>query len=299
MPDRAGWLVLLLPVLACNPDPGQAARRDSALLATREARFAGLSRSDSGDPGKPLARWELPRGLREISGLALASDGRLFAHDDNVAVVYQIDYRRGSIVKAFQLGDHPVQGDFESITVAEDRFYLLTSDGVLYRFSEGADGARVAYQEVDTGLGKHCEFEAMVYDPGSQSLVFACKTVHQKSLEHSLVLYRWPLPDGAGVERITVPMEQVEGDGHHQEDLHPTDLAIDPRSGHYVLLTRENLLVELTPEGGLVGTRELPGHFHQPEGLALTRDGFVLIGDEAGARAASITAFANEGPKQR
>ncbi len=302
MPERVFWLPLLLLALACNPDPGQAARRDSSLLAQREARFAALSKSDSEADPKPLARWELPRPLREISGLVLTPDGRLFAHDDNVGVVYQIDYRRGAIVKAFQLGDQPLQGDFESIAVAGDHFYLLTSDGVLYRFSEGADGARVAYQEVDTGLGKHCEFEAMAFDPAAEALIFACKTVHQKSLDHDLVLYRWPLPGGAGLERITVPMEELkplEHDKHGLHDLHPTDLAIDPRSGNYVLLTREKLLVELTPQGTPVGIREVPGHHPQPEGLALTRDGFVLVSDEAGSHPASITAYARGGLEGR
>ncbi len=293
MLEPRSWSLLVMGLaVGCNPAPGQAARRDSALVAERATRFASRSRGDTVAEGTPVARWEMPRRLREISGLTLTPDGRLFAHDDNTAVVYQVDYRRGTIVKSFQLGDHAVQGDFESIAVGGDHFYLLTSDGVLYTFSEGADGARVAYQEIDTGLGKHCEFESMAFDARAQALIFACKTVYQKSLEHHLVLYRWPLPNGAGMERITVPTEALEGDGHHKKDLRPTDIAIDPRSGNYVLLTRDGELIELTPEGNLVDIRELPGHFHQPEGLAITRDGLVLIGDEAGSRPGSITAFA-------
>jgi hypothetical protein len=288
----AAGLALALLSLGCDPDPGRAARKDSTLLAQRESRLAAnLKSSDSASRGDPLARWELPRGLREISGLALDSTGRLFAHDDNNAVVYQIDYRRGVIVKEFQLGDKPLQGDFEAITVAGDRMYLLTSDGVVYRFPEGTDNRRVAYNQIDTGLGKHCEFEGMTYEASTNALVLACKTVYQKSLEHQLVLYRWGLPNGEPLTRVAVSEEAIIGKHDDKGELHPTDITINPASGNYVLLTKDGRLIEVTPDGSVVAVHKLPDRHQQPEGLAITQDGFVLVSDEAGPRAASITAY--------
>ena len=285
-------LALAALSLGCDPDPGRAARKDSTVLAQREARLTeNLARPDSASQGDPLARWELPRGLREISGLALTPDGRLFAHDDNTAMVYQVDYRRGVLVKEFQLGDKLVQGDFEAIAVAGERMYLLTSDGVLYRFPEGTDHSRVAYNEIDTGLGKHCEFEGMTYDASSNALVLACKTVYQKSLEHQLVLYRWGLPNGEPLTRVVVSEEAIVGKHDDKGELHPTDISIDPANGYYVLLTKDGRLIEITPEGSVVAVHKLPDRHQQPEGLAITKDGFVLISDEAGPRAASITAY--------
>lgn len=285
-------LALAVLSLGCDPDPGRAARQDSTVLAQREARLSeNLARPDSASRDDPLARWELPLGLREISGLALTPDGRLFAHDDNNAVVYQVDYRRGVIVKQFQLGDKPLQGDFEAITVAGERMYLLTSDGVVYRFPEGSDHSRVATNEIDTGLGKHCEFEGMTYEASSNALVLACKTVYQKSLEHLLVLYRWGLPNGEPLTRIVVSEEAIVGKHDDKGELHPTDITINPANGNYVLLTRDGRLIEVTSAGSVVAVHQLPDRHQQPEGLAITQDGFVLISDEAGPRAASITAY--------
>ena len=51
------------------------------------------------------ARVKLPKRLAEISGLALTDDGRLLAHDDEMAVVYELDQKDGSIVKWFALSD--------------------------------------------------------------------------------------------------------------------------------------------------------------------------------------------------
>ena len=55
----------------------------------------------------PAQQRRLPRRLREISGLAVTSDGRLFGHDDERAVIYEIDVEGGQIVKSFAIGDPP------------------------------------------------------------------------------------------------------------------------------------------------------------------------------------------------
>ena len=53
--------------------------------------------------GGAVARWVMPDKLKEISGLALTEDGRLLGHGDEHAHVFEIDYRRGVIVKEFTL----------------------------------------------------------------------------------------------------------------------------------------------------------------------------------------------------
>ena len=84
--------------------------------------------------------WKLPRRLAEISGLAMTLDNRLLVHTDEKGVIYEIDYRNGIIVKAFQLTDiaAPVAGDFEGIATVDNQVYLVTSSGRLYECSEGA-----------------------------------------------------------------------------------------------------------------------------------------------------------------
>src|SRR5882762_6336402 len=66
----------------------------------------------SGLDATDAVRWNLPKRLNEISGLALSADARLFAHDDERGVIYQIDWRHGRLTKAFSLGDPPPRADF-------------------------------------------------------------------------------------------------------------------------------------------------------------------------------------------
>ena len=242
----------------------------------------------------PIARWMLPRELNEISGLALTSDGRLLAHGDELGTIFEIDYRRGAVVKQFQIGKRPVAADFEAIAVAHDTIVLLASDGTLYSLREGANGGRMDYTVRDLKLGRECEFEGLAFDPAINSLLLACKTVGAKDLRQSLVIFRWKLEREGGprLSRLTVPLSRVIG-SNGWSGLHPSDITIDPLTGNYVLVAaREQAIVVITPRGEVVGARPLPAGHPQAEGVAIANDSILIISDEKGlGPAAMVTLY--------
>ena len=139
--------------------------------------FAACGRaSDESAAHSPsgLQQWALPDSLREISGLALTGDDRLLAVNDEEAIVYEIDYDDGRLVKAFALGEPTLRGDFEGIAVLGGRVWLMTSDGVLYVADEGGDGERVAYQRYVTKLGDKCELEGLAEIQVRGTLALLC-----------------------------------------------------------------------------------------------------------------------------
>lgn len=281
------WLVAtLLGGAACSPPQrGDIAARDSTELATRGARFTqAIAHRDSGPAREaPIARWLLPHGLEEVSGLALTADGRLLAHGDELGQVFEIDYRHGVAVKQFALGRPVARADFEGITVVGDTVVLLASNGTLYLFREGVNDARVEYTVHDTKLGRECEFEGVAFDPALGALLLACKNVRSQSLRDSLVIFRWRLRHGNGprVSKLTAPLERVIG-SNGWDGLHPSDITIDPFNGNYVIIaSRENALVEITPRGDVSFAHPLPGTHAQPEGVAITRDSILIVSDEA------------------
>ena len=156
--------LLALVLVGCNSDP--------------VANSAPQAESDNS-----FQQWKLPGKLREISGLALTSDERLLAVTDESAIVYEIDYENGHLVKAFAFGDPVIPGDFEGIAVLDGRVWIMTSDGQLFSAVEGADGERVEFQEFDTGLGRYCELEGLGQDRVNSSLLLACKETGSKSDE--------------------------------------------------------------------------------------------------------------------
>jgi uncharacterized protein YjiK len=269
--------------------------RDSTLLAAREARYqVALARRDTGGSVAPIARWHLPQYLQEISGLALTRDGRLLTHADQRAKVFEIDYRRGLVVKDFSVGNPAAHGDFEAITTVGDSVFLLASDGVIYRSIEAGKNRSVQYTMTDTGLGNICEFEGMTYDPAGKVMLLACKRAFDKSLKDSLVIFRWSLSDekaNAKPSHLAVPLSRIIG-SHEWDGFRASDITIDPFNGNYVLIaSRERAIIEITPAGDVVFSASLPPGHEQAEGLAITRDSVLLISDEARGTQPTLTLY--------
>ena len=288
------WISLGVLVAGCRDGFGRKTGRDSTDLAARSARIdQARSLPDTGVWGAPLARWIMPKDLNEISGLALTPDGRLFTHPDERAVISELDYRRGVVIKQFLLGRRGAQADFEGIAIAGERMFLLTSNGRLFEFKEGANGATVEYSIHDLELGKECEFEGLAFDASINALLMVCKHVGIKELKDHLVIYRWALAENGGerLTRIATPVADLMQQQEWKE-FRPTGLDVDPSTGNYVITTAERAVIIVNPEGAILETRLLPPSSHdQPEGVAITRDSMIIISDEAVTRPAAITLY--------
>lgn len=292
----------LLGTTACRARTGAAmSPADSSIVSRREARLAqALAAPDTGSHRTAIAKWNLGKELQEISGLTLTGDGRLFAHGDEAARVFEIEYRTGRMIKSFGLGQTPVRGDFEAIASVGDSLYLMTSTGVLYQFKEGDNGSNVAYVSRDTGLKEACEFEGLTFDPRQNALLMLCKNVLTKgALKDSLVIYRVPhsaISDSArsdsSLARITVPLEPIIGP-NDWKSFHPSDITVDPTSGNYVIVSAdERGLVEITPAGQLVSARALGRALAHVEGVAITKDHILIMSTEGDDKVrAAITLF--------
>jgi len=111
------------------------------------------------DPSPQIMR--LPSGLAEVSGLAVASDRTVYAHDDEHGIVYEIDVLSGEMGAIFALGHPTIRGDFEGIATYDGLIYLITSDGLLFETQIGAHKERVPFNSYSTGIGEFCEIEGL------------------------------------------------------------------------------------------------------------------------------------------
>ena len=244
--------------------------------------LAGYSLED-----ESLSQWRLPNRLKEISGLAVTADGRVFAVADEAAIVYELDLERGRIHKSFAYGDPVLRGDFEGIAVDGSVIYLVTSDGTIVSGRDGANGDKLAYTSYETGVGAECEIEGLATDRQNRRLLLACKTLRPSRSIDELAVFAWSIADrvldpGA---TIVVPVRTILHE-LRMNRLNPSGVAVDAKSGHLLLVAaRQRALVELSPDGQLVAATELPltARHRQPEGLAMLSDGRLLIADEGGS----------------
>ncbi len=264
------------------------------------------------DLEKPSSRLKLSPELKEISGIAVTGDDRLFAHDDEKGTVYQLDRRTGAIIKRFSIfekrwfGDDPVIGDFEDIAVAGKRFYIVTSAGVIYAFGEGKDGTKVEAVRHETFLNDLFDVEGLCHDPDTDALLLACKEFpaevslkellfrKKKSKVRLKPVYSFSL---ANTMLDKEPRFLIDGKllkkRSSEKKFKPSAIARHPQSGtFFVLASKGKLLVEIDADGIVVDTARLPGRDHQqPEGLAFTSDNEMLIGNEGVVGRASLLRY--------
>ena len=232
---------------------------------------------------KKIAQVELPKPLKEISGLAVSTDGRLFAHHDESGDVFQINRTDGSIVKKFSLGPRKVSEDFEGIAVVGAIFYLVTSSGVLYEFAEGNDNEKVPYKVFETSLSEEYDVEGLCYDPKTHCLLFACKGYSGLANIGSKAVFSFSLTTKKidRVPRFLLSLKELEKI-FRDKPFHPSGIEFVPTTGtFFVLDSYIKSVIEISPEGNILESVKLKNSAHkQPEGITLLHDGTLCISDE-------------------
>ena len=247
---------------------------------------------------KTMKQWRLPDRLNEISGLALTDDQRLLTVDDEIAVVYEVDYDDGRLVKAFAFGDPTLRADFEGIAVADGLVYLLTSDARVFVAAEGADGQRVTFDKFDTELGHNCEFEGLADSPDGDKLYLLCKVRKKGSDIAALSIFAWSIEarEWLQAESVTLPERDIVR-ALKFDRFSPSGLTVDDRTGNFIIIAaRQRSVVEITPDGTLVTARNLllSARHRQAEGIELTDDRQLLISDEGGNHRARLAVYCQE-----
>jgi uncharacterized protein YjiK len=257
---------------------------------------------------------KLSKKLHELSGLAMTNDGRLFGHNDEKAEIFQIDYSDGSIIKSFSLGKKSVKKDFEGIAIVDDIFFLVSSSGEIFEFSEGEDNSSVPYEKYKTRLTSKNNVEGLCYDPESNSLLLACKEYPGKSYDGKRAVYAFSLTEKKlNIKpRFLISIEEVNsfkntgfakklGDFFllTEDSFAPSGIEKHPQKNSFFLLSfHGRMIVEISSVGKIIGVIFLDKKYHnQPEGITFSEDLSLLIGDEGGKGKATITKYAATGTK--
>ena len=241
-----------------------------------------------GEVQQDTVDFALPLYMLEVSGLAVAGTDSVFAHDDEHAIVHEIDVETGRVIRSFALGRPTIAGDFEGIATAGGKMYLVTSDGLIYAFEEGANRSRVGYRTHDTGIGPRCEIEGLSRAPGGEHLLILCKRLRRGENVQRLEIYRWELdtehapPD----PWIEVPLDTFL-DRQQQAEFGPTGLEWDEENDRLLIVSARNrLLIDMKIDGSVLNIRQLDSKRHRSvEGIAILPGCRLALADEGSATA--------------
>lgn len=234
--------------------------------------------SSRGDAAEPPTAFRLPEALREVSGLALRPDGRLYAVADEVGHIFALHPETGTSDLVAQVGNPVVWDDFEGIATHGNVLWLTNSDGRLYTLR--LDEASEPLIE-DTGFGARCEIEGLSYHLQARYLYFACKTPRQARYEAHLSLFAWSPGEGPMPQAdVVVALAEVNDD----KKLHPSGVTVLADGSFLIIAAKERRWVHISDRGQPIGRGKLDKQDHpQAEGIAL-RDDAIFIADEGKRR---------------
>jgi uncharacterized protein YjiK len=242
---------------------------------------------------KPM-HFALPRKISEASGLAMTDDGRLFAHDDERAVVYQLDYSNGRIVKQFALGRFGVKGDFEGIAIKGKMFFLVRSDGVIYEFPEANDGQTVEFKTYATFLSAKHDVEGLEYDAEADCLLLLCKGSASKGSRDGKAVYSFSLKSKSLAEkpRFLISLDAVSASSDKNKFL-PSGIALHPKSKtFFIIAAHGSSIIELSREGKVLAQQRINKKANpHPEGIAFAPDLTLILCNDGQGEAGSISLY--------
>lgn len=241
---------------------------------------------------KKSAVVKLPHTLDEISGLSITNDGRLFCHDDERGVIFQINIETGKIIKRFQLGKFGLESDFEGMAITDKKFFLLSSDGMLYGFEEGKDLEKVNFTEYDLGFSSKFEFEGLCYDSTFNSLLIVSKNYPGKKHKGNRAVYSFSLANHKldKSPKILISLKELSKK-FGIKDFYPSGITKHFASGDYFIVSSKGQpsIVRISNSGKLLNAHKLDKKtFAQPEGIVFLSDSTLLISNEAKGKRATL-----------
>jgi hypothetical protein len=223
---------------------------------------------------------KLPIELDEISGIVYyPKDTSVFAINDEFGWLYKIHLLGRQDIRKWKFSDG---GDYEDLVMIDTVFYALQSNGNIESFTFGDSNTvkRADAQFPDKGN----EFEILYYDSVVHKLSLICKDCDADK-KKSLTRYFFDpfsrvyddTTRSIDVNKIAIMM------GEKGLKFKPSAAAIHPVTGELFIISAVNdLLVIADEQGNPKISFEIDGKlFKQPEGIAFTPEGDLIISNEA------------------
>lgn len=232
------------------------------------------------DLNTPDRTMKLSSELNEISGLEMISDSVIATVQDEKGKIYILDMESGKIKDHFDFGK---KGDYEGITHYKNHFYVLRSDGTIYKVKRGKDAKTYHFKN-----SKNFDFEGLCLDQKNKRLLVACKTHGDKKKRKYFYIYSFSLEQKEFDDKPVFKILKEDID----KDFKPSGIAIHPNGHIYILSSFAKRLLVLSQKGKIVNQVKLnKSLFHQPEGITFTRLGDLFISNEKNDYTPTILRF--------
>lgn len=237
----------------------------------------------------------LPKELKEISGLAVYTENEIICEQDERGSVYFYDLNKRSLTDSLEFGKDQ---DYEGIAKADSTIYILKSNGNIFEIKGLQSGKTFEYK---TFLNRENDTEGLCYDEKNERLLIACKgSPDNKKKQYQVnakAIYSFDLKnkrfsaDPAYFIHVDSVKKYIEKSFSYSmkammkidtELFAPSEIAINPVDQNlYILCSVGKLLIVLNNSGAISYICPLnPKYFRHPEGIAFYDNGDMLISNE-------------------
>lgn len=266
------------------------------LLAGCESPDGAVGAAARFDFERPIAWFELPDELAEISGLATVDDHTVACIEDETGTVFLLDITSGAVTARLPFGK---DGDYEGLARLGDAFWVLRSDGRLDELRRDGDRLRrIRRLELDLS---HDELEGLDASADGRQLLIAPKSEPRKKRQRDeRRVYR--LDPSVDAPQPTVLFETTGAavaaqllrlGADAEPDVRFSSIAEQPGTGlYYTLCGADRTLLVFTADGAVCGAhrfakKDLP----QPEALTFLPSGELVVSSEGGKGSARLVVY--------
>lgn len=236
--------------------------------------------SDMYDIANPVII-NLPEELDEISGIAYyPKDTSVFGIIDEDGILFKIPVLHPEQAKEWR---YDTKHDFEDVVLKDSIFYALISNGSIETLRFEGDKIVTEKLAFEDASKKINEFETLYYDEEVNKMVIICKKCEEDKRKKVSAFY---FDDSAKtfmpyMEIDVAPVAQKLG--VEKLELKPSAAAINPVTKDlYIVCSVSKLLLITDRNGKFKDVFELnPKIYKQPEGLAFTPAGDLIISNES------------------
>lgn len=224
----------------------------------------------------------LPQVFDEISGIVYyPKDTSIFAIIDEEGLLLKISLTHPE--KGYQKWTFDKKRDYEDVVLVDSTFYVLASDGDIISINFIGDSLVTDHKKFKDFSNASDEFEILYDNKDSGNLVIVCKDCDNEKKSHvNSFTFSYKNPASPYAEYIkfdTKPINDKKGKENH---LRASAAAINPVTNEvYMISSIQKMIVIFSKDGRFLNYYDLdPGIYKQPEGIAFTPEGDLIISNE-------------------
>lgn len=232
----------------------------------------------------PDKSYYMPEILVEVSGIAVLNDTEIFCIQDEAGIVFSYNLEKEAINNIFRFTD---VGDFEDITIQDDKVHILRSDGTVFSLNY------MNYNGISDSktIPMNClNVEGLFFNKTDNKFLIACKEQlinQESSLRHILSLNK--NATGQPEIEITIDLNEINTffNTHYGEietkiiKFNPSSISVHPITGEIFILSASNRLLAVYEHNKLKTIYPLAEElFYKPEGISFSKSGDLFISTE-------------------